>query len=414
MKKYKEKIVRFLRWTQKYTKTDMVYLVKGGFWLTLGQIISTAVLFGLGLAYANLWDPINYGNYKYILSLVGLLNIFTLSGMGTAITQAVARGFEGSFYSAFKEKFRWGLLGSFGAVVLSGYYFYKENFKLSIPLLIAALFLPLMEASKIYLSYLSGKRKFEFNTRYKNLSEIISAAVIIITLFFTNNLFLVIGAYFTSHALMNFFFYNLVKAKFQPNEKEDPKTLPFGKQQSLISVLGNISNKLDHLLIFHYLGAMEIAIYSFSIMLPEQIRGVLKNVQTLSLPKLANKSRKEIKENIFGKIWQLFLFSAIIAIVYVVTAPFIYNILFPKYEESILYSQLLSIYILTNPGLSIAVLEAKIAKKERLALTLTTRTLEIVLLFFSIINYGLIGAIATKIIIGIITFLLSLWLVKKI
>ena len=85
---------KILRRSQKYTGTDNVYLAKSGFWLTLGQFFSLVVTFLSAVAFANLLDPTTYGNYKYVLSLLGILAVFCLDGMRTAVTQAVARGFE--------------------------------------------------------------------------------------------------------------------------------------------------------------------------------------------------------------------------------------------------------------------------------------------------------------------------------
>jgi O-antigen/teichoic acid export membrane protein len=99
----KEKAVRALRWSQKYTKTDMVYLAKGGGWLSIGQVVEKLSALGLAIAFANLIPQETYGTYKYIISLGGIIAIFTLSGLRTAVTQAVARGYEGSLEFGFKE-----------------------------------------------------------------------------------------------------------------------------------------------------------------------------------------------------------------------------------------------------------------------------------------------------------------------
>ena len=73
IKKIKEKIYNLLRWSEKYTKTDMVYLAHGGFWLSFGQIISSLSSFLLAIAFANLLPKETYGNYKYILSIASIL-----------------------------------------------------------------------------------------------------------------------------------------------------------------------------------------------------------------------------------------------------------------------------------------------------------------------------------------------------
>ena len=100
--KIKNRIYRLLRRSERHTKTDMVYLASGGFWLTVGQIISSAATFGLAIAFANLLPKETYGTYKFVLSIAGILTIFTLPGMVTSLTQAVARNFEGSVILALK------------------------------------------------------------------------------------------------------------------------------------------------------------------------------------------------------------------------------------------------------------------------------------------------------------------------
>ena len=111
MDSIKTKLLSILKKSEKYTKTDMTYMAKGGFWLTFAQVISSISSLLLTLAFASMVTKEVYGTYKYIFSLFALLSIPTLSGMGTAITQSVARGFEGSVIPAFKEKIKWGALG---------------------------------------------------------------------------------------------------------------------------------------------------------------------------------------------------------------------------------------------------------------------------------------------------------------
>jgi len=41
MQKIKNFLYKKLRLSEKYTRTDMVYIAKGGFWLTFGQSITS-------------------------------------------------------------------------------------------------------------------------------------------------------------------------------------------------------------------------------------------------------------------------------------------------------------------------------------------------------------------------------------
>lgn len=415
IKKLKQRIKDFLIWSQKYTKTDMVYLARGGFWLTLGQVVSTSASFLLAIAFANLLDPITYGNYRYILSLVGILGIFSLTGVGTATTQAVARGFEGSFYSGFKEKLKFGILGSVAALGLAIYYFLKGNYTLPIPLLISAIFLPLMQASGIYGSLLAGRKLFNLQIKYSTLSQIISVGAIIATLFLTKNLFWLIAVYFVSNTFSNYFFYLFAKKKFQPNKKEDPETLSFGKHLSLLGILTTTASYLDSILVFHYVGAIPLAIYHFALAPVDQFWSLLKNFKSLALPKLAIKSREEINKNLFKKTFQLLLIGGVAVLIYILIAPFIYRLLFPKYLESTFFSQLFSITILfKTAGLFVGtIFPAKKLIKSQYIADISSHSVLILSLLILGSRWGIIGIIFAKILFSFYGLVISIFLWKK-
>ena len=415
MQNLKQRVKGLLIWSQKYTETDMVYLAKEGFWLTLGQVISTLASFLLAIAFANLLDPVVYGNYKYILSLLGILGIFALPGMGTAIIQAVARNLEGSFYKGFKEKLKWGALGSLTALGLAGYYFFKGNYLLPIPLLISAVFLPLMQASGVYGSFLTGRKLFNIETKYSIVRQIIFVGAMVTTLFLTKNLFWLIAVYFASNTFLNYFFYLFTRKKFQPNKKEDLQTLSYGKHLSLMNIITTIAGYLDKILVFHYLGAIEVAIYSFAIAPPEHIKALLKNIQPLALPKFAQREKKELKSMVFKKMGKLCLILLPIIAFYIVVAPFLYKILFPRYLNSVLYSQIFAVSLITIIGiLPLTAFQSQMAKKQLYQWNIYGSLIQIILLFFFVYFYGLIGVILARVTSRFINLGLSFWFIKKI
>ncbi|MCP6718262.1 MAG: oligosaccharide flippase family protein [Patescibacteria group bacterium] len=411
----KIKIRRLLIWSQKYTQTDMIYLAKGGSWLTLGQIISTAAFFLLAVAFANLLDPVTYGNYRYILSLVGVLGIFTLTGMRTAIIQAVARGLEGSFYTGFKTKLKWGLLGSLVAIGGAIYYWIKGNSLLPIPLFISAIFLPLMLASQVYGGFLVGKKLFDIQVKYNTLSQIVSAGTLIGALFLTKNLFWLITIYFVSRTFLNYFFYFLTKSKFKPNKKEDPQTLSYGKHMSLLGVLITGALYLDRILVFHYLGAVPLAIYHFAITPVEQLWSFLKNFQPLALFKLTIRSKEEINKNLYKRTFQLLFIGGIIVLAYVLIAPFLYRILFPKYLESIFFSQLFSLTILFKlAGLFVGTIfpSHKLIKSQYIGVISSHLFLIISLLVLGAL-WGIIGIMTAKILFSFFALIIDIILWQR-
>ncbi|MBI2450036.1 MAG: oligosaccharide flippase family protein [Candidatus Nealsonbacteria bacterium] len=393
----KNKIYRFLRLAQKYTGTDNVYLAKGGFWLSSSQIFSMAIAFFSAVAFANLLNPATYGNYKYILSLAEILEITSLAGVGAAVTQAVARNLEGSFYSGFKTKLKWGLIGSLAAMIAVIYYWLRGNETLSLPLIVAAVFLPILNASHIYTAFLGGRKLFNYQVKYTIVSQIISVGAIIAALFLTKNLLWLIIVYFTSNSFTNFFFYFLTKFKFRPNKKEDPQTISYGKHLSLMGVVSGIASRLDKLLLFNSIGAAPLAIYSFATIIPEQIERILGNVESLAFPKLASKSEKYIRVNLMQKFWKLSILTGMAMVVSIAIIPFFYKIFFPRYLDSIIYSQA---FVLTFVSIPISLLgttfKAKMMKKE-LYLIKVGSFIKICLMAILIPIYGIWGAIVAAI-----------------
>ena len=72
----KRLVLPWFHWGEKYLKTDLVYLSRGGFWLSIGQGVAMLSGFFLSTAFANLLPKESFGTYKFILSGVAILGIF--------------------------------------------------------------------------------------------------------------------------------------------------------------------------------------------------------------------------------------------------------------------------------------------------------------------------------------------------
>ena len=409
----KEKIYDLLRWSEKYTKTDMVYLVKGGFWLNLAKVISSVSAFLLAIAFANLLSQETFGMYKYILSIASILAIPTLSGINTAILKAVAQGKESSFTHGLKTRLHWGALSSLASLGLAGYYFFNDNLSLTFCFLIVAVFLPLMESFSIYDSFWGGKKLFKTQSKYTIITQILAVSILIITLFLTKNLFIILLAYFISYTFLHFIFLQITLKKLH-SQKTDPKTISYGKHLSFIQIIGAVAKHFDKILIWHFLGAIPVAIYSFAITPPEKIKELFYTLGPLALPKFSQQSLKNLKSTLLKKVLKLFLILIPIAGLYVIFAPIIYKILFPPYLNSVPYSQIFVLTLLLTPQtLFSTLLTAQERKKELYIFQLTSPILRILLLLILLPLYGIWGAIFAIIISDFSSLGLLLFLFKR-
>lgn len=401
IKNIRARLYTLLRWSEKYTRTDMVYLASGGFWLGLGQAVSSLSALALAIAFANLVSPETYGTYKYILSIAGMFAIFSLPGLGTAFTRAAAKGNESIIHTATRSRVAHSLIGSIVALTGSGYYFLNGNVELSLALLIIAATLPLFDTFTLYLSYFVGKKRFDLQTTYHAIGQVLSAGILVATLFFTNSLAIILLAYFLPLSAIRFFFYMRTAERIPkgaPVEDESKKeTLTYGKHLTAIGILGIVASNIDKILLWKFLGPAQLAIYAFAIAIPEQIKGPLKGVGELAFPKFAAQTPEQIRANLPALYRKLALYALGllgISILYILAAPFIFQFLFPQYMESVIYSQIFSIVIVTSMNsILLRIIESQKKTADQYQIGITTAIVQAFLFLLLIPTLGILGAI---------------------
>lgn len=401
----KQKIYQILKEAEKYTKTDLIYLARGGFWLTLTQGISSFSAFLLAIAFANFLPPETFGAYKYILSFASILLIPSLPEINTALTQSVARGFEGSFFSALKIRIKWGFLSSFLSLLLSFYYFFRGNFLLGGGFLIATIFLPFFESLGTYQALLLGRKDFFHSAKYNIFSQLGHFLILILSLLISKNLFFILLAYFISLTTLRLFFLKKVLKKYPPNRQLDPETISYGKHLTLMSILGNVAKYLDKLLIFHYLGAKELAIYTFATSPLNHLASFLNNLKVLTFPKFANGEKEKIKSGLRKRLIFLILFLGGIILIYFLLAPYLYRLFFPKYPEAIFYTKIFAFSLIgIIGGLFNNFLRAQKEIKKLYQLSFFAPLYNIAGMFLAV-QFGLEGIVIGKVILEIINLI---------
>jgi O-antigen/teichoic acid export membrane protein len=400
-------VYRLLRKSESYTHTDMVYLAKGGFWLTLGQFIASGASFLLAIAFANLLPKEIFGDYRYILSLLGILTIFTLTGINTAVIQAVARGLEGSFWPSFTSKLKWSILASIGSLGVAIYYYLNGNLILTLSFILASILLPLLRASSLYLAILNGRKDFKLASIYSSYVRILATIAMIVTLFFTNNIFLILIAFFVPETLLHYIFTWVYIKKHPLNEEKDDQTISYGLNLSAMDLIKTIAGQADKILIYHYLGAAQLAIWAFTTAPVSQIKSVLMNIKSLALPKLTQTDDKIIQVHFLDKLKKVEIVVILIIVLYALFAPFLYKIFFPQYLESIPYTQIYVLTLLFFPRTFLStVLVAKKKIKELYNIRIISPILKIIILFFALKYFSLWGMVVGMVVSEAVLFFL--------
>lgn len=394
----KDRLISFLRWSEKYTKTDMVYLASSGFWINLNFVFTSVFAFLLSIAFANLLTKTTFGTYQYILSVSSILTAFTFTGFNTAITQSVARGYEGTLRASIQPQLLWNLVPASAALAWSGYYFLLGQAMLGIGILFVFLSLPLVNTFNSYNAYLNGKQEFKKNSLYMIAGG--GAYYLLIFLgvwLFPAALPLIFINLFTTTIAAAYLYFRVIKTE-QPNREVDSEALPFARHLSIMNALANAAMQIDSILVFHFLGAADLALYSIANLLPQKLGGAFKSLVQSALPRFSGRSSEEVRGNI---AYRLFLFLiAILAVagLYAFIAPELFRLIYPKYESAIHYSQVLALTLVSYPGsLATTVLYAHRKIRRLYVLNIFVPVTQVLLQVGGILLFGLWGLVGAKV-----------------
>ncbi len=251
--------VRALRWSERYTKTDMVYIASGGSWLLFGQIGGLVFSLLLAIAFGHLASADLYGNYKYVLSLAGIIAIFSLSGLNVAISQAVAQGRDG----ALAQGFRLSLRASIGTVLVglcaALYYYVTDNMFVSLALVLISLGTPLINSLMLYDGYLVGRQDFRRESLYGIGNAAATFFLVAGMLLLTDRAIVVVGAYLVACIAMSGLWYYRTRRSVR-NHVPDERLLSYSANLSLMSVIATIADRIDSIVIFSMLGPTQLGI----------------------------------------------------------------------------------------------------------------------------------------------------------
>lgn len=411
----KNKLKLFLRWSEQYTQTDMVYLVSGASWLILGRVFIVILLFVSSLIFANFCSKENYGTYRFILSILSMVGLSTLSGMPTAMISAISKGHDRTIIKVIPEEIKWGFLGGIATALIGIYYLFQQNTVLGSCLLWISPLVPFMNVFNLYSSIFQGKKLFKSSSIYDILYNFFSITAVLAAVLLTQNVKLIILTYcFASVTTQGLLFLNSLK-KINLKTQVDKKSIEFGKNLSLSSIISALATILDQVLLFHYMGASALAIYLMAYGPTEQFRSLIKLFQSLALPKWTNQKKTNLKKTLFKKMFQFLMLLGVLILIFIALTPWLYKIFFPHYLASIIYAQVFAVSIIPTGGMMflLAAIQSQGSFKYLERFYFWTPWLQIVLLFIFVARFGIAGAIFSRVFVRFVNFFIVLFLAKK-
>ena len=383
-----------------WLEIDTEYYIRSNFYLLAAQ----GVIFLSGLAssvvLARLLSKEVYGQYNYIFSVIGILAISALPGMGTAIVHAVANGCDWVLVQSTKTRFKWSLVGAAGCILVGIYYYSNGETLLGKCFLLSSLFFPFHVSFNGFYAFLYGRQRFDLSSRYRSIYWALLTLAIILTVYLTRNILWVITAYLAASAILHIAFtLNTIRAG-NLSHREDLTAITYGKRLTGIKSISIAASYFDKLIVGIALGYSGLAVYSIAVMIARLPTVLAASVSQTMFPKLATMDEKIAYNEVKRRLPWLLVVMVIVCGIGALLCPYIIPWLYSsKYLESVFYTQLLFIPVILGTIANVlrrGPLQAQRKTRQLFKLNISVSLFELVAMVFCALKFGIIGIIVAR------------------
>lgn len=377
------------------------------------QAVSNLLSFGVAIAAAHFVSKDLYGTYRYVVSTVSFIAAFSLTGLSTAIVRSSARGYDFLFITSLKRSILWSSPAILIGIGTGVWYFTHGNHILGLSITLGGILFPVIQALLLFRSYLNGKEYFKALMKSNVAYSFVTSASILAALVWSPSVISLVVAYYISNIIVTAALSIIIRKKFPPNNNTDPESGKLEHHMSLMNILDIGATQLDKILLFQIAGPIEVARYVFATIIPEQLRNIVKYASTLSMPIFSSLDSSVARSKGLFLAKRLFLVTIPLVFLYMLVAPFLYEIFFPAYIEVVSYSQVFALILLFDGGITGTVLKAKNEVKKLYYVNIISNVAKIILMIVLGYIMGIWGIIISKIVTRIMGFFISYFCLKS-
>jgi len=296
-------------------------------------------------------DPENYGVYKYVLAVIGLCGITTITGINKTIGGYVAKNYHGTVKETTKLCIKTGVIGVIVLIIFGLYSFYiKDYLTEAILFFVAAVvFIPYVIFPR-YQAILAGLYKFKdrFILQSVFLAAMLIGAIVVLVVFKKGILAYGISQMTIQTSCLIVFF--ILTYKKLSNNYVDEGFLKHSVIISLFGIGSHIITPGIQIYLNYTLGSSALAFY----MIADSIRGVssgaAKSIMSPIVMKLARKDKLEHSTAILKLIPLTLVFGLILyGCIFVCIHTLGSFIIDKQYNISLFYAKLLTLAIIFAP-----------------------------------------------------------------
>lgn len=380
---------------------DAHYFAKHSFFVLLGQVVSFLRGIVSGYLVARFFEQEIYGQYQFILSVMGMIGILAIPGMSTPVARAWSRGEGFSLPRIMRHML---LVGSLGSIILLGAIPFLEHYGKGDlwPLFLAgAILFPLPSIAMVrFGTYTIGTSRFDLMLRANVVWSLISVTLTALILLFRPSPLLMLIVATASPPLVYLWMSRKLRPPADPGGANTRGIIRYAWQLTTASLPADLSWYLDKLMISHFFGLNQLALFSVALLVPEQVKVFTKQFFPVAFAKQASLSdTRETRRKLTMAVLVGIAVYGVGIVVYVAIAPFLMPLLFPQYASPllVLLTSVAAVTIITNPAsLFTQYLEAQGKIRETRHAQWGAAGLFVVALVALIPTLGLLGAVLAR------------------
>ena len=407
----KSKVKLLISWVGRLLGFDAAYFAKNSFWVSFKNGVGMLVGFCLSIAWARLASKQVYGQYTFVLSIMYLLTFLSVPRFNFALSQAVAKGYEGALKQTTKVSFLGSLVAGLAFLAVASRYFYLGDPGLGYSFIWVAIFFPLLFGLKTYDHFLIGKRRFDRSAQFAALSSVLTGISLILAL----RLPILVFLYLLINGGGNVVFWNYTRSLVR-NKKKDPDVVRFGMYLTGLSLAAMLMSRFGQVLLNQFQGAEMLATYTIAMVIPSAIQNQLQNLIDVAKIKVADRGRQQLVGVWRRHGWKWLGLGLGTAALLWLTLPVVIPLIYSnKYNDAVIYAQVASLALILWPvNTFIGELVVLEKKKKIIALSHFIPSVpSMILLPLMISRWGIWGALVVNLLASIYMVPFNLWAFRR-
>jgi len=257
------------------------------FWVSFRYVVIAVIGLAVSVAFAHLATKETFGQYQFILSIVAIFYVFSLTGLNIAALKSVSQGKSGSVSKAVRLSF----LGSVFAIpFLVGYGIYiltVGNYSASVgwAFVLLGLLFPFLYASNTWYVHYEGRLLFRPVAIRTIASSAVTAILLFVGLWNHMSVFWLSVIWFFSTALFSWFFYwEVLREEKKFVQGKDELDVRYGLWVSFQKFVVSLTENIPTLAISFFIGFEAVANFQIASVFVGAVSGLLGALTAMALP----------------------------------------------------------------------------------------------------------------------------------